>query len=161
MPQTFVTDRLILRGIRRDDAELIAALLSRADVRRFLGGPVPADHVAGRVAQYVKLGPDQTAWIVQLKVPKRAIGMVILAPHHDEPDPELSYQFHPDTWGQGYATEATRRVRDVALKGLGHARLVAETQVANVASRQLLERLEMSETRRLVRFGADQVIYST
>ncbi|MEM8851112.1 MAG: GNAT family N-acetyltransferase [Pseudomonadota bacterium] len=161
MPRVLTTDRLILRGTLRDDAGLIDTLLSDADVRRFLGGPVPLAQRAGRVAEYLRAGAEETVWIVQTKAPGRAIGLVSLSEHHDGPDTELSYQFHPDTWDQGYATEAARKLLDFALEDLGHDRIIAETQVANAASRRLLARLGMAEVRRLTRFGAAQVIYST
>jgi [ribosomal protein S5]-alanine N-acetyltransferase len=73
----------------------------------------------------------------------------------------LSYEFHPDAWGHGYATEATRRALDFALNDLAFERLIAETQTANSASCRLLERLGMKEERRIQRFGAEQAIYAS
>jgi ribosomal-protein-alanine N-acetyltransferase len=69
--------------------------------------------------------------------------------------------FHPGAWGIGYATEAAAKILDHAIRELGCVRLVAETQVLNHAARALLVRIGMSEVRRIRRFGAEQLIYTS
>ena len=91
----------------------------------------------------------------------RPVGLVFISKHRDGEDSELSYQFSPDAWGMGYAIEATRRVLDFAMNDLSLGRLIAETQSANKASCRLLERLGMTEQRRVQRFGAEQIIYAS
>ncbi|WP_369076619.1 GNAT family N-acetyltransferase, partial [Rhizobium sp.] len=83
--------------------------------------------------------------MVETKLPLHPIGIVSISVHKDGEDSELSYEFHPDAWGHGYATEATRRALDFALNDLAFERLIAETQTANSASCRLLERLGMKE----------------
>jgi len=52
-------------------------------------------------------------------------------------------------------------VLDFALNDLAFERLIAETQSANSASCNLLEKLGMTEVRRVERFGAQQSIYAS
>ena len=62
-------------------------------------------------------------------------------------------------WGNGFATDALGGLLRRAEAELGLTRLVAETQAANVASCRVLERVGLRPVRRLVRFGATQILY--
>ena len=53
---------------------------------------------------------------------------------------ELSYTFDPAVWGQGFATEAARCVRDYARDVLGLSYAVSAILPANTRSRQVAER---------------------
>jgi RimJ/RimL family protein N-acetyltransferase len=53
---------------------------------------------------------------------------------------ELSYTFDPIVWGQGFATEAVRCVRDYAREVLEMSHAVSAILPANARSRQLAER---------------------
>ena len=89
-----------------------------------------------------------------------AIGLMVLNPHKDGADYEVSYIFSHSSWGQGFATEATAQIVDHALNDLGLKRVIAETQSANAASCRMLAKLGFSEEARLERFGAEQVIFA-
>jgi len=54
---------------------------------------------------------------------------------------QLAYEFSPHFWGQGYATEACRRVLRLLFEGYGVSGVMAEVDTRNVASIRLLERL--------------------
>ncbi len=86
--------------------------------------------------------------------------MISLDPHHDGEATEISFQILPEFWGEGFGTEAVRTVIRHAFDEKGLDRLLAETQAANTASRRLLTRLGMEEAGRVMRFGAEQIIYS-
>lgn len=88
------------------------------------------------------------------------IGLVSLAPHHEGVYQEVSYQFLPCWWGKGYASEVVSVILHFALHGLNLSTVVAETQTANKASCQLLERLGMQLERTVFMFGAEQALYS-
>ncbi len=155
------TDRLILRALAATDTAFIVELLANERVRRFLGGPVPAPQRAAAAKGYFRTARGEATWLVEDKLNRRSVGLVFISNHKDGTDSELSFMFSPGVWGMGYATEAARRLLDHAIREMGLDRLVAETQVANHASRALLERLGMSELRRVHRFGAEQVIYTS
>ena len=65
----------------------------------------------------------------------------------------LGYMFRPDTWGQGYATEACRLAIDAAFQG-GRDHLVAGVWVGNDASLRILAKLGFDKTRDDITFNA-------
>ena len=155
------TARCVLTPLQKDDVADVAALYTDEAVRRFLGGPADEDEVRTSLATLIEDGASGSAlhhWVIRLK-DGSFVGTVSLGAHHDGADTEVSYQLLPMWWGQGYAGEAVGAVVEYALFGLGLARVVAETQRANLASRRLLERLGMRPEQTLERFGAEQVIY--
>lgn len=62
--------------------------------------------------------------------------------------PEIGYLFHPDAWGQGFATEALRPILDRAFAVHGLASVFADVDPRNAASLALLTRLGFRETGR-------------
>ena len=57
------------------------------------------------------------------------------------PDPELAYGLDRPFWGQGYATEASRALRDWAWAAIAPARLVSYVRPANAGSLGVLRKL--------------------
>ena len=53
---------------------------------------------------------------------------------------ELSYGFRRDRWGRGYATEAAGACVRHGFEQLGVAKIVADVDPANIASRHVLEK---------------------
>ena len=155
------TDRLILRSPALTDAPFIRSLLTDRDVRRFLGGPVPDQHLKSIVSEILTHNPETAYWLVMIKTDQSPIGLVSIMDHHDGAERELSYQFKPAAWGMGFSFEAASCVLHHAINNCGIVRLISETQSANTASRRLLARLGMEETAQVYRFGAAQVIYAT
>jgi ribosomal-protein-alanine N-acetyltransferase len=86
------------------------------------------------------------------------VGMIFLGRHHDGEDVKVSYQFLPESWGEGLATETVGAIVDFAKDRLHLSRIIAETQIANVRSKALLEPLGMRPVRWLKRFGEEQVV---
>jgi RimJ/RimL family protein N-acetyltransferase len=56
---------------------------------------------------------------------------------------ELGYGFNPKFYGQGYATEACKRILKYGFEEKNAHRIVAEVNVKNESSWKLLERLSM------------------
>lgn len=161
MTPQLTTNRLSLRRADHSDQTFCSDLIGHSLVRRYLGGSIPPEERTTTLSRYFDVGPGEHTWLVEKKATAQAIGLAFLSHHKDGEHLELSYQFHPEAWGNGFATEAMRRLRDHALNDLSCRRLIAETQVANVASCRLLERLGMTELRRVRRFGLQQAIYTT
>ena len=157
---TLKTERLNLRPPLERDWTFLIALASDKSVRRFLGGVMPLTQREMNAAQLLVPSEEEIVWIAETLSPVREIGLITILPHHDGDWREISYQFHPDLWGRGFAIEALAAIIEFAFNHLNDQVLVAETQSANLASRRLLQRLGMSELRRLSRFGSDQIIYS-
>src|SRR3954452_17049237 len=95
---------------------------------------------------------DSFYWVVREKQTHNFIGLVSLDTHHEGVNLEISYQFLPNWWGKGYATEVVRLIINYALNDLKLSMIVAETQTANTSSCRLLERLGMELERTIIRF---------
>ncbi|PRY92479.1 ribosomal-protein-alanine N-acetyltransferase [Donghicola tyrosinivorans] len=150
------TDRLILQPPVHGDLLFIYRLLRNRYTRRFLGGPLSHRCAMARAQSYLSPPEGSGLWMAKARQGKR-LGLVYLTPHSDGTDMEVSYQFHPAAWGRGYGQEAVSAV----LHQAALPRVIAETQQSNLRSVRLLEALGMHEIDRLLRFGAQQVIYAT
>jgi RimJ/RimL family protein N-acetyltransferase len=62
--------------------------------------------------------------------------------------PEFGFILHPDFWGQGIATEASRAFVDYAVSTLGATELRVDVGPRNAASLGVLKRLGFVETGR-------------
>lgn len=123
MDPLLVTDRLTVQGWSVDDAEAALAIYGAVEVTRWL---TPAMNRVEDVAamrdvlrtwsdEQPELLTPQGRWSVRLRDSGELIGGVgirLLPPSED--DLELSWQFRPDRWGHGYATEVGRAMVDWA-----------------------------------------------
>ncbi len=156
MPWTddeLVTERLRLHSWKEQDRANADRLLADPEVRRFLGGPVGPDGIAHR--RLTPMGELWGSFCVSDRLTGEAIGDVSLSRHREEL--ELSYEFFPRAWGQGFATEACNALLEWSWSSLPDSSIIAVTQAANAASRCLLQRLRFSEERTFTEWGAEQV----
>lgn len=131
---------------------LLVALRTDDDVRRYLGGPM--DIATARQRAEVTLAHSHGIFVAERRDTGESIGLVLLHPGHE--GTEVSYQFLPSCWKQGFASEAVRCVIDHAFESEGVDELIAVTQTANERSRLLLERLGMTASEEFEEFGAQQ-----
>ena len=99
-------------------------------------------------------------WVIREKQTDTFIGLVSLDPHQDGVYLEISYQLLPNWWGKGYATEVVQTIINYAFNELHLTKILAETQTANKISCMLLKKLGMDLERTIMRYGAEQGIYS-
>ena len=69
---------------------------------------------------------------------------------------ELGYTLRRDCWGNGYTVEAARAVMEYGFTKKGVRRITAETDVQNVRSRRVLEKLGMRQEGIFVKSAAYQ-----
>ncbi|OXM63408.1 MULTISPECIES: GNAT family N-acetyltransferase [Amycolatopsis] len=117
MESPLITDRLLIRDWTVDDAEAALAIYGSEEVTHWLTpamdrvGDVAAMRAvlhAWREAQ-PNLPPPRGRWAMERREDGQVIGGlgIRLLPPYDE-DLELSWQLHPEAWGQGYATEGSQ-----------------------------------------------------
>ena len=153
------TERCRLDAVSEHDEELFVALNTNEDVRRYLGGPTTAK-AARRQLSHMMVNPARHGMTIIQRHTDEKIGIIDFHLHHDGEYIEVSYMVLPTFWGIGLAREALaealkhRFINDSALD-----QIVAETQIANIASRRLLGRLGFREMRRLHRFGTEQALH--
>lgn len=81
-------------------------------------------------------------------------------------DWEIGWMVDPDAWGNGYASEAARRVMDFAFNELDAHRVIAFCDVENRASERVMQKLgmrheaTMRQTRLLRGQWRDELLYA-
>lgn len=144
------TERLILRHWRHSDWEPFARINADRRVMEFLPRILTrgqSDAVADRIqAHFRQHGFGLCA--VELRNDYAFVGFIGLAvpsfQAHFTPCVEIGWRLSADYWGQGLATEGTRRMVEYASEQLGLGALVSFTVPANVRSRRVMEKLGMS-----------------
>ena len=151
---SFETDRLFLRRCEGGDADFVFDMYSRWDVQRFIGR-VPrvmesrSESVALIERARSREHPVHGFWAVGRKDTDVLVGTILLkpipasgetSPLQPSGDIEIGWHFHPDFWGNGYATEAAAVVLDHAFR-CGLDKVVAVTSPKNYASQKVCTRI--------------------
>lgn len=155
MTDVINTERLALRPWKDDDVDFVYDLYSRWVVQRFIGTtPTVMEsrtEAVERVKRFQALDhPIHGVWAVTRKEDGLPVGTLLLKPipaSGEEPlepssDVEIGWHFHPDHWGNGYATEAAAAVLEHAFAA-GLEQVVAVTNPANEASQSVCRRIGM------------------
>lgn len=155
MTSLIKTERLALRPWEDTDVDFVYDLYSRWVVQRFIGTE-PAvmasrSEAVERVQLFKELDhPVHGVWAVTRKEDGLPVGAVLLKPipaSGEEPlqpsdDVEIGWHFHPDHWGNGFASEAATAILEHAFaSGLDH--VVAVTNTVNEASQSVCRRIGM------------------
>ncbi len=158
---TLTTARLRLRPAAADDTDALLALWTDPKVRRWLwdGDEIPRETVetviSDGTASFAAHGYGH--WLVVDATSDAVIGFCGLRSVADTGEVELLYAIAPAFWGKGYATEAARAVLAHGFDQVGLDRIVAQTDLPNVSSVRVLERLGMTRER-LVRKGWAELV---
>ena len=141
-----VGERVRLRPPREADlADLLAVFGDAETLRYWSHGPL-ADLAAARTYfEGIESGlRDRTLfqWAVTEPEADRLVGTVTLADwDRANRRAEIGFILHPDRWGRGLATDATRTVLRFGFGPMGLHRVEADVDPENHASLRLLERL--------------------
>lgn len=96
------------------------------------------------------------------EVERKTIGYCGLTHFSDiegQPEIEVGYRLARAWWGQGFATEAARGVRNYAFHSLGLSRLVSLIEPSNTASLRVAAKLGMHREREVMLPGYDHADY--
>lgn len=154
------TERLVLEPLDASRLEDFVALTADPDAMRYWapGGPfrreVAERNFALSLARVRERGFGRR-WIV---AKENGAGLGLTETKHFGPscegvlpdEVEIGWMLTPSAWGQGYATEAGRAVRDEAFDRLELESIVAVHHPANIASGRVLEKLGMTFERDVV-----------
>jgi aminoglycoside 6'-N-acetyltransferase len=145
-----VAERLVVRRFTPADAPAFAAYRSDPAIARYQSWetPFPVEKAERMVEEHSHEHPDMPGEWYQFAVALRGSGELIgdCAAHTlaDEPrQAEIGFTFAPASQGQGYATEAVRRLLAYLFGERGKHRVSANCDDRNVRSAALLRRVGM------------------
>ncbi|MBP7418742.1 MAG: GNAT family N-acetyltransferase [Xanthomonadales bacterium] len=137
-----VTPRLALRRFRADDLEFLCRLNADPDVTRHTGGTKDRAQTEQmlrvRVIDYYEANPGLGIWATIERETGHCVGLHLLNHIQGETLIQVGYQLVPQAWGKGYATEMAVAVVRYAFKVMALPRIVAITDLPNVASQRVL-----------------------
>jgi RimJ/RimL family protein N-acetyltransferase len=162
------TERLKLRGHRKEDFRDCAAMWSLPAVVRYIGGkPFSAEEVWARLLRYV--GHWQWMgfgfWAIEEKATGGFAGELGFAEFKREMEPaiqgvpEIGWVLAPHAHGQGYATEAVRAVVAWGDRHFGSARTVCLIHPENLQSIRVAKKCGYQEFQRTTYKGQATIIF--
>jgi RimJ/RimL family protein N-acetyltransferase len=161
---TLTTERLILRGLREDDAPALAAIHADPEVTRFIRQqPEPSlakawDYIAGQIGHWTLKGCGK--WAAVERSSGRLIGRIgFLNPPYDWPGLELGWTLSRDVWGKGLASEGARAALDWGFGTLPADEVVSAIHPDNFPSIRLAERLGERHLRDTELSGVRHFVY--
>lgn len=163
------TERLLLRGHRREDLADCAAMWGDPAVTRYIGGrPSTREEVWARLLRYVGhwalLGFGY--WVVVDKASGRFVGEVGFADFQREIDPplgdapEIGWALAPWAHGRGFATEAVRAAVAWGEARFGARRTVCLISPENLASIRVAQKCGYAESGRTHYKGEPTLLFS-
>ena len=151
MAERLVTERLVLRSWRLDDADAALGIYGDAEVARWLSPAMDRapDAPAMRLvlqqwaAEDSRMIPPAGRWAIESRDDGRLVGGAILLPlPPGDVDLEMGWQLHPSAWGHGYATEAGRAIARWAFSQ-GIDEVLAVVRPANRRAEATVRRIGM------------------
>lgn len=131
------TERLSLRGLTVDDVEELVALDADPQVMRYINGGKATSRA--EVETTVRQSLDHR-WMAFERSAGAFVGWFALRPSDlDGRERELGYRLRRQAWGQGFATEGSKALIELAFTRFGVHRVWAQTMTVNAASRRVME----------------------
>lgn len=144
IPRRLITERLVLRPLRKEDAVPYERMYRDRKMWRFLPAGVWGPGGRKRIASWRKRNRAKQAYhfIIRTRADDTFVGE--MAVHHLNWDcryGELGYHIERSQWGEGYATEAAAALVRWCFERAKLHRLEAVTSEGNAASSRVLEKL--------------------
>jgi RimJ/RimL family protein N-acetyltransferase len=158
------TDRTLIRDWRPDEADRFFDIYSRWEVARWLGAApttmTDRSEADRRIERWRTLNAEDSLegrWAVERRTDGVVAGTVILVRLPDgDGELEVGWHLHPDSWGQGLASEAARAVLGHAF-GRGVEEVLAVVRPDNTASLAVCRRIGMEPLGRTDRYYGSEL----
>lgn len=162
-PESFVTERLAAaRPVPADEGFLVETW-SDARVTDWLGGRRDRAAVLALLDHWDDLWNSQGlgCWILRDRNDHVAVGWVLLHPMEfgEHRGIEVGWAIIADRWREGLATEAAKRVVEIAFADCGLDELLSGTMVDNVASQGVMKNVGFSYDCDTEHAGTPHVLY--
>jgi [ribosomal protein S5]-alanine N-acetyltransferase len=141
------TDRLSLRPFTQDDVDVLHAVWTDPDVRRYLWDDIviPRERAVDVVRSHLEsvAASGIGYWVVHTAEDKPVIGFCGFRFIEGGNEIELMYGLLPQYWRRGLATEASRAALDYLWRNTSFVRAWARTDPPNTKSVEVMRRLHM------------------
>lgn len=145
------TNRLILSEITWDDLEDIHRLHSIFEVDEFntLGLPKDIEETRQNIKPFIeakeKTPQSKYTWSIKIINTNVFIGLAGISLSNDKfKIGEIFYKLIPEYWGNGYATEISRKIIEIGFETLKLHRIEAGFATENIKSKRVLEKCGMT-----------------
>ena len=157
------TARLVLRPLRAADADDLHALWTAPGVRRYLWDDevIAPERTADVIAESERLFATEGygLWAARQRESEALLGFGGYWYFHEPPRLELLYGVAESHWGKGLATELATALMRFGTERCRFAEILAGTDVPNVSSVRVLEKLGFELERRGVSGGRDTLFF--
>ncbi|WP_025742110.1 GNAT family N-acetyltransferase [Aquimarina pacifica] len=148
MDKELITKNLTLSYTQESDLEDVHELHSIPEVDQYntLGIPTNIHVTSVYLDEWIENRKRRTQFVfsIRLKSTDQFIGlMAITKSHYKYQKGEVWYKLHPSFWGNGYATEALKRLVEFGFETLNLHRIEAGCAVENIGSIKVLEKVGM------------------
>lgn len=161
--EPLVTERLLLRRSRPEDAEIISAYRTDPAVHGMQGWErTDPDGVRRDIEEMAQRSPGEPGGWVQFSVEERDVGRLVgdvgLSPAEGEPGViKVGYTMAPAVQGRGYATEAVKALVAYAFDRLDADVVRAYASADNAPSIRVAEKVGMRLIERIEHREGDEV----
>ena len=177
MKLELLTERLRLSPVANDDVDLCLEMFTDPDVAKYAGGVMGVDEIRKNMSNWIKRGGNGCIgiWCISDRDTGDKYGSVALLPIPiDEDDTdfglvipgimpnceiEIGYFLKRSAWGNGYATEACKRLIRFAFQETPIDKVVATFEDENAASKHVLIKVGFIDRGRMHCYGEDSPIY--
>lgn len=137
--------RLHIRPFLPADIDLLYHLDSDPTVLKYIGPPktqIESKDRFEKINEIYRLHPGFGKFTIIHKKSNQAIGWVWIGPlDGDWGTIEIGYRLKSDTWGNGYATEISKKLLDYGFQVKNLDKIVGVTHLENIASQKVLQNI--------------------
>ena len=159
-----MTDRLILRQFRKDDLDAYAKIMGDREVGRWFpkGDGYTPEESEKSLKAILKHWAEHGfgIWAIIDKANGVLIGRCGLNLINKTSEVEVDFVVTPNSWGNGYATEAARTALACGFQNLKLQNIIALAKPENTASRRVIEKIGMQFIRNAEYWGITCACYS-
>ena len=163
MHRNLETERLTFRPFIREDLPFLIELLTDDAVCKYLPGQGGYTlEVCAKYLQYFMMSFSEKnlnkIYLVSKKDNFAPIGYCGIQVVNEFEKYEIFYAYLPDSWGQGFATEASLRMKELALE-LGLKNIIALAHIDNISSQKVLLKTGYKQRKQLPLWGLNLYYY--
>lgn len=142
------TKRLSIQQLTENDFEAFHAINSNPEVMKFIKNGKPKTEKENqdefkKIRENYKKCHELGYWGIVESISKKIIGIASLKAGKHSKNLELGYKFNSNSWGKGFATEATIALLNYGFFKLNQEELAALTYIDNKKSIHVLEKVGM------------------